>query len=137
MICSHGLALFFAYWGIFHAFFKNQLYRKMLSGIPSRVSNNLAPDQAQLSVRLDLGPNCSQRLSAEDTSRQNVKRILYEAKTKRSNRKYISTVTCERALRHFDTTVKMFYNVIHYSRIFNIRQQFSGNRSVSIKIPSL
>ena len=34
-------------------------------------------------------------------------------------------------------TVKTLYNVIHYNRIFNIRHIFAGNRSVSIKIPSL
>ena len=34
-------------------------------------------------------------------------------------------------------TVKTLYNVTRYNRIFNIRQKISGNRSVSIKIPSL
>ena len=31
------------------------------------VSNSLDPDQARHSVRPDLGPNCLQRLSADDT----------------------------------------------------------------------
>ena len=34
-----------------------------------RVSNSLDPDQAGHFVLPDLGPNCLQRLSAEDTSR--------------------------------------------------------------------
>ena len=34
-------------------------------------------------------------------------------------------------------TVKTLYNVIRYNRIFNIRHKIAGNRSVSIKIPSL
>ena len=33
------------------------------------VSNSLAPDQARRFVRPDLGPNCLQRLSADDKSR--------------------------------------------------------------------
>ena len=35
-------------------------------GIPS-VSNSLDPDEAQHFVGPDLGPNCLQRLSADDT----------------------------------------------------------------------
>ena len=34
------------------------------------MSNSLDPDQAQHFVGLDLGPNCLQSLSAEETSRQ-------------------------------------------------------------------
>ena len=37
-----------------------------------RVSNSLDPDQARHLVGPDLGPNCLQRLSAVDTSRQRV-----------------------------------------------------------------
>ena len=33
-------------------------------------SNSLDPDQAQHFVRPDLGPNCLQKFSADDTSRQ-------------------------------------------------------------------
>ena len=36
------------------------------------MSNSLDPDQARDFVTPDLGPNCLQRLSAEDTSRQRV-----------------------------------------------------------------
>ena len=35
-----------------------------------RVSNSLDPDQVRLYVGPDLGPNCLQSLSADDTSRQ-------------------------------------------------------------------
>ena len=34
-----------------------------------RMSNSLDPDQARNFVGTDLGPNCLQRLSADDTSR--------------------------------------------------------------------
>ena len=51
-------------------FFWNQIFQKILSGIPSRVSDSLDPDQAQHYVGPDLGPKCLQRLSADDTSRQ-------------------------------------------------------------------
>ena len=34
-------------------------------------------------------------------------------------------------------TVKTLYNVTRYNRIFNILHKIAGNRSVSIKIPSL
>ena len=51
-------------------FFQNQLFRKkkMISGIPS-VSNRLDPDQARHNVVPDLGPNCLQKLSADDAMR--------------------------------------------------------------------
>ena len=39
---------------------------------PIRVSNGLDPDQARRFVGPDLGPNCLQRLSADDTSRKKV-----------------------------------------------------------------
>ena len=48
-------------------FFQNQVLRKILSGIPS-VLNSLESDQARQNVRPDLGPNCLQKLSADDTS---------------------------------------------------------------------
>ena len=47
-------------------FFQNQLFRKILSGVPS-VSNSLDPDQVRHYVGPDLGPNCLRRLSADDT----------------------------------------------------------------------
>ena len=37
------------------------------------LSNSLDSDQARHSIGPDLGPNCLQRLSADDTSRQSVK----------------------------------------------------------------
>ena len=50
---------------------KSMFSKQILSGIPS-VSNSLDPDQAQQCTGPDLGPNCLQRLSADDTSRQRV-----------------------------------------------------------------
>ena len=49
-------------------FFQNQLFQKSLSGIPS-VSNCFDPDQARHSGGPDLGTNCLQRLSADDSCR--------------------------------------------------------------------
>ena len=66
----------FAYWVIFHDFlssadfFQNQLFQKILSDRnTTRVSNSLDPDQAAHFVGPDLGPNCLQKVSADDTSR--------------------------------------------------------------------
>ena len=42
------------------------------------MSNSLDPDQARRFVGPDLGPNCLPRLSADDTGRQRVKRMLHE-----------------------------------------------------------
>ena len=57
-------------WEIFHAadFFKINFFEKF-SEDTIRVSNSLDPDQAQHFVGPDLGPNCLQKLSADDTSR--------------------------------------------------------------------
>ena len=51
-------------------FFQNPLFRNT-----TRVSNSLDPEQACCFVRPDLGPNCLQRLSADDTRRQRVKTV--------------------------------------------------------------
>ena len=68
--------LLIAYWDIFHGcmliFVKiDFLFQTFFSCKPSRVSNSLDPDQArQLHfVGSDQGPNCWQRLTADDTSR--------------------------------------------------------------------
>ena len=53
-------------------FFQHQFFFKILSGIPS-VSNSLDPDQARHFVVPDLGQNCLQRLSADNTRKQRVK----------------------------------------------------------------
>ena len=50
-------------------FFKINFFRKILSGIPSECQTVFDPDQARHFVGSDLGPNCLQRLSADDTSR--------------------------------------------------------------------
>ena len=41
-----------------------------------RVSNSLDPDQTRLYVGADLGTNCLQRLSVDDSSRQRIKELL-------------------------------------------------------------
>ena len=57
--------------------FQNQHFQKVLSGILS-VSNSLEPDQARRSVGPDLGPNCLQRLSADDTYRQSQQENMFQ-----------------------------------------------------------
>ena len=52
-------------------FSQNYLIRKILPEIPF-VSNSLDPDQAPPNVGTELGPSCLQRLSADNTSRQNL-----------------------------------------------------------------
>ena len=60
-------------WVILHAFmssadfFSKSTFLKTSLRNTIRVSNSLDPDQARQNVRPDLGPNCLQRLSAEDT----------------------------------------------------------------------
>ena len=52
-------------------FFKITYLKKIFMNT-IKVSNSLDPDQARHFVRPDLGPNCLQRLSADDTSRLRV-----------------------------------------------------------------
>ena len=47
-------------------FFQNNIFKKILSGIPSGY-HRFDLDQAQRFVGPDLGPNCLQKLSADDT----------------------------------------------------------------------
>ena len=58
--------------------FQNHLLSDV-SGIQSdfRVSNSLDRAKAQYFVRIDLSPNCLQRLTADDTSLQSVKVGMY------------------------------------------------------------
>ena len=62
--------------GIFHAFcrllifFKINFFEKKFQECHP-IENRLDPDQTRHFVRPDLGPICLQRLSADDTSRQN------------------------------------------------------------------
>ena len=70
-----------AFWVILHAFLlsadfsQNQLFDLKINFLKNslrnsiKVSNSLDPDQAQRFVGPDLGPNCLQRLSADNTSR--------------------------------------------------------------------
>ena len=53
--------------------FQNQLFRKKYFKNTIRVSNSLDSDQARQNVGPDLGLNCLQRFSADDTSRLRVK----------------------------------------------------------------
>ena len=55
-------------------FFLKLLFPKNLSGLPS-ASNSLDPDQAQHFVWPDLGPNCLQRLQADDIGKERGKEI--------------------------------------------------------------
>ena len=50
---------------------KSSNSKKILPEIPF-VSNSLDPDQAPPNVGTELGPSCLQRLSADNTSRQNL-----------------------------------------------------------------
>ena len=69
---------------VFHVFFyrllnfflKSTLFEKksFRNTIPSDYQAVWDPDQARRFVGFDLGPNCLQRLSADDTRRQRVKR---------------------------------------------------------------
>ena len=54
-----------------HLFFLKNSFRNTIE-----VSNSLDPDQAPSFVWPDLGPNCLQRLSADDISRQIVKMLV-------------------------------------------------------------
>ena len=70
---KHCLLTFF----IFHAFllsadFFSKSFSKNSFRNSTRVSNSLDPDRARHFVRSDLGPNCLQMLSADDTRRQRV-----------------------------------------------------------------
>ena len=57
-------------------FFSKSTFLKKNFRNTIRVSNSLDPDQARHFVWPDLVPNCLQRLSTEDTSRQGVKRYF-------------------------------------------------------------
>ena len=70
----------FAYWVILHAlfafavvFFSKSAFSKNSFRNTIRVSTSLDPGQARRLVGPDLGPNCLQRLSADDISRQIVR----------------------------------------------------------------
>ena len=51
-------------------FFSKSTFSKKSFRNTIKVSNSLDPDQARSFVRLDLGRNCLQRLSADDASKQ-------------------------------------------------------------------
>ena len=58
-------------------FFKIKFFKIKSLRNTIRVSNSLDPDQARHSVGPDLGPNCLQRLSADDNSKQRVNSAAY------------------------------------------------------------
>ena len=53
-------------------FFSKSIFKKKIFQNTIRVPNSLDPDQVTHFVGPDLGPNCLQRLLADDTSRQRV-----------------------------------------------------------------
>ena len=69
MLLSLCLLSKFSSYFLSSAFFKINFLEKF-SQKYHRASNSLDLDQAQHFVRPDLGPNCLQRLSADDTSWQ-------------------------------------------------------------------
>ena len=78
--CMPGL---FAYWVILRSFlssadfFSKSTFLKNSFRNTIRVSNSLDPDQGRHFVGPDLGPNCLQSLSADDTSRQRDNHIVH------------------------------------------------------------
>ena len=60
----------------FADFFSKSTFSKKKIRNTIRVSNSLDPGQARHFVGPDLGPNCLQRLSADDTSRYRVNSIF-------------------------------------------------------------
>ena len=54
-------------------FFSKSFFSKTSFRNTIRMSNSLDPDQAPHFVGPDLGPNCLEKLSADDTSKQRVK----------------------------------------------------------------
>ena len=69
--CFFVVVFFFFALLLWSFFPQNHLIRKILPEIPF-VSNSLDPDQALPNVGTELGPSCLQRLSADNTSRQNL-----------------------------------------------------------------
>ena len=69
--------MFLLYFLSFAGFFSKLTFSKISykNSISLRVSNSLDPDQARHYVGPDLDPNCLQRLSANEASRQKVKGI--------------------------------------------------------------
>ena len=81
-------------------FFQNQFFSKFFFRITIIVSNSLDPDQARHFVGPDLGPNCLQKLSADDTRRQRVINKPSKAYLSSSQLsiKYVNTAMCLLAL---------------------------------------
>ena len=71
IICSLIFHMFFLFFAIF--FSKSTFLNYFRNATKVPFLNSLDPDQARHSVGPDLGANCLQKLSADDTSRQRVK----------------------------------------------------------------
>ena len=56
-------------------FFSKSTFFLFIFRITIRVSSSLDPDQARQNVGPDLGPNCFQRLSSDDTSGQRINTV--------------------------------------------------------------
>ena len=77
MYCTYNTysdTLNLTYWELYHVFWSSADFSKLTFLKNSfkntiRMSNSLDPDQAQHFVGPDLGPNCLQKLSADDSSR--------------------------------------------------------------------
>ena len=75
LLLSYKFIDSFAYWVFHHVFvvfLKISFFPKKYFRNITRVSNSLDPDHARCFVSPDLGPNCLQRLSADDSSRLRV-----------------------------------------------------------------
>ena len=68
------LEIFNAFLSLQMFFFSKSTFRKVISGILS-VYNSLDSDQARRSVGPDLGPNCLQKRSSDDTRRHRLKAL--------------------------------------------------------------
>ena len=69
-------------------FSKTRVFKTILSR-KSSVSNSLDPDQARLFVGPDLGPNCLQMLSADNTGRQRVLGVSVSAEKNKKEKKAV------------------------------------------------
>ena len=95
-------------------FFKIIFFEKFFWEYTIRVSNNLDPDQARHSVRPDLGSNCLQRLSVDNTSRQRVSIKETEGANIQSDKAISASSYEKRALSHRQPANTMPCNIPTY-----------------------
>ena len=96
--CKNFLLLLFVWFVTFQKttssadlFSKTSVFKTILSR-KSSVSNSLDPDQARLFVGPDLGPNCLQMLSADNTGRQRVLGVPVSAEKTRKKKKLFDLI---------------------------------------------